>query len=141
MKKTFIVFILIFIGCSRPPEPITLDSSPKLTINESLITQKLQNVPNDPFLKNNNWAYSMYLSPIDNNTLIRNDLVVKTFYLAHNADKIIIAGFEPTAQKYKKYFVDNEVEANIEIQPLDMIDFRKDIVNILFFHKKNKEKK
>lgn len=128
--------IFVFTGCSRPPEPITLDSTISLSINQSLITKKLQEVPKDPFLMNNNWSYNLYLSPIDKDTLIQNNLVVKTFFLAHNADKIIITGFEPTAQKYRDYFVKNDVEAKIEIWPLDFIDYRKDLVNVLFFHKK-----
>lgn len=136
IKLLSLCMALLVIGCSKPPEPITLDDGSAISINQNLITKKLSNVPQDPFLKNNNWTYNIYLSPVDKDTLIKNDLVVKTFYLAHNADKIIILGFEATALKYKNYFIQNGVRANIEISPLDLLGGRKDLVNVLFFHKK-----
>lgn len=139
--KNFIVFtalVLLFTGCSKPPKPVELDSGSNVAINHNLITNKVYSVPQDYFLKNNNWTYNVYLSPVDENTLIKNDLVVKTFYLAHNADKLIILGYGPLAQKYKNYFIENGVKAEIEIRPLDLISHRKDLVNVLYFHTKEK---
>lgn len=132
----FVSLIFLFNGCSKPPKPIKLDSGSAISINHNLIVDRKYSVPKDNFLKNNNWAYNIYLSPVDKDTLIRNNLIVKTFYLAHNADKLIILGYEPLAKKYKDYFIKNDVNANIEIRPLDSINYKKDLVNILFFHTK-----
>ena len=142
MKKftIFIALIFIFAGCSKPPKPVKLDSGSAVAINHNLITEENYSVPKDHFLQNNDWTYNIYLTPVDKDTLIKNDLIVKTFYLAHNADKLIILGYAPLAIKYKNYLVKNGVDTEIEIRPLDSINYKKDLVNILFFHTKKDTK-
>lgn len=63
---------------------------------------------------------------------LKNDMVVKTFYVAHNADRIIIVGNKEIAQDYKEYLLKNDCK-NIAIHPVDSIGGSKKRVNILFF--------
>ena len=141
MKKQILlvaIFGLTFFGCSNAPEPIKLDGGSATTINQNLITQKLNEIEQDPFLKNNRWSYNIYFEKIGDE-LMKNDEVVKGFYLAHNADKMIIIGNEKIAKEYKDFFLANQVKAHIELHPIDMIDGSKKKVNVLFFSKKIKD--
>ena len=124
----------IATGCSKAPEAIKLDGGSAITINQSLITQKLNSVEKDPFLANNKWSYNMNFIKISNE-LLRNDEIVKAFYLAHNAEKMIIIGNEKIAREYKDYFVYNQVKADIIIHSIDSINGSKQRVNVLFFSK------
>jgi cag pathogenicity island protein 12 len=139
MKKiiifTFIMFI--FVGCGRK-EPVKLDNDSAITINQELIRLKNYNVPLDSFLKNNSWTYNMYFSKI-NDELINDDEVVKAFYLAHNADEIIIIGANPVALEYQSYFLKNQVLGKIRIHEVDSINGKKNLVNVLFFGKKREK--
>ena len=139
MKKiiifTFIMFI--FVGCGRK-EPVKLDNDSAITINQELIRSKNYNVPLDSFLKNNSWTYNMYFSKI-NNELINDDEVVKAFYLAHNADEIIIIGANPVTLEYQSYFLKNQVLGKIRIHEVDSINGKKNLVNVLFFGKKREK--
>ena len=121
-----VLFGLVVVGCSRPPEPVKLDGGSATTIN--------QGVGKDPFLKNNKWSYNMYFTKT-NKGLIENDQTVKAFFLAHNSAKMVIIGNEAIAQEYKDYFLNNQVTADIEIHPVDSIDLSKNKVNVLFFSK------
>lgn len=139
MKKiiifTFIMFI--FVGCGRKG-PVKLDNDSAITINQELIRSKNYNVPLDSFLKNNSWTYNMYFSKI-NNELINDDEVVKAFYLAHNADEIIIIGANPVTLEYQSYFLKNQVLGKIRIHEVDSINGKKNLVNVLFFGKKREK--
>lgn len=68
---------------------------------------------------------------------IPNNMIVKTFYVAHNADKIIVIGNKKIAQDYKDYLASNGCK-NIAIHPVDSIGQSKKRVNILFFGMKGK---
>ncbi|OCS32895.1 cag pathogenicity island protein (plasmid) [Campylobacter fetus] len=126
---------LILVGCStKPPEPVKLDGGSAITINQSLLTLKEKGVGKDKFLTSNKWTYNMFFTKNEDG-LIKNDEIVKAFYLAHNSEKIIIVGYENMALEYKNYFLNNQVTADIEIHPVDSIDLSKNKVNVLFFSK------
>lgn len=137
MKKQILLVAiigLIFSACSKAPDPIKLDDGSATTINQALITKKIKGIEQDPFLQNMKWSYNMYFTKIDDEYM-RNDEIVKGFYLAHNADKMIIIGNEKIAREYKSYFLNNQVKADIQIHPIDMIEGSKQRVNVLFFSK------
>lgn len=129
-----VLFGLVVVGCSRPPEPVKLDGGSATTINQGLVAETQKGVGKDPFLKNNKWSYNMYFAKT-NKGLIENDQTIKAFFLAHNSAKMVIIGNEAIAQEYKDYFLNNQVTADIEIHPVDSIDLSKNKVNVLFFSK------
>ena len=126
----------LFFGCSSIPKPIELDSSSQITINQEIIRQERHNIPLDPFLKQNNWTYNLMFEK-SGDEYIPNNMIVKTFYVAHNADKIIVIGNKKIAQDYKDYLASNGCK-NIAIHPVDSIGQSKKRVNILFFGMKGK---
>lgn len=129
------IVAFLFTGCSKPPKPVQLDGGSAITINQELITLKTKNIPQDQFLKNNNWTYNLSFNKF-RNELIPNNMVVKTFYVAHNADKIVIIGAKNVANEYKNYFLENQVKGEIKIHEVDSIADSKTSVNILFFGSK-----
>ncbi|OCR84587.1 cag pathogenicity island Cag12 family protein, partial [Campylobacter fetus] len=56
--------------------------------------------------------------------------------VAHNAAKIIIIGQEQLIKDYKIYFKKNGVDAQIDLQPVNIVKGDINTVNILFFHTK-----
>ena len=132
-----VAVVFAFVGCTGVPEPIELDGDSQLTINQELLRKEKRNIPLDPFLKQNNWTYNIMFEKSDGE-YIPNDMVVKTFYVAHNADRIIIVGNKDVAQDYKEYLLKKDCK-NITIHPVDSIGGSKKRVNILFFGMK-KEK-
>ncbi|AIR81562.1 Cag12 family protein (plasmid) [Campylobacter fetus subsp. venerealis 97/608] len=126
----------LFIGCSsKAPDPIRLDSGSDVTINQNLLIRQDKSVPQDPFLKSNNWTYNIHAQKSIDGDLFKNEQVVKLFLLAHNATKIIIVGSDQVVGEYEAYLKSNGVTAPIEIQPVSSINLQKNFVNILFFHK------
>ncbi|TKX28908.1 MULTISPECIES: cag pathogenicity island Cag12 family protein [Campylobacter] len=131
----FMAFVIV--GCSAP-KPMELDNSSALAVNNSILEKKYNFVPKDPYLSGFNWTYHIVVEKKTiNDDFIKNDLITKTFLLAHNATRIILVGREDLIEQYKQYFKKNQVLAPIELQPVDPIeeDFNK--VNILFFNKTN----
>ena len=145
MKKIYlgiaaVSVVLLAGGCAKKVESVNGSID---TINNALLEQKYDFVPNDPYLKGQNYAYEMFLSPAGK-YLIQNSLVTKTFLLAHNSQNIVIIGESSLIEKYKNYFIENGVKANIYLQPIDdetsenselYLGF-KNQVKILFFNKK-----
>lgn len=131
-----LIISLVFIGCSGVPKPIELDGNSAITINQELVRQERHNIPLDPFLKQHNWTYSLTFTKNDNE-YIPNDMIIKTFYVAHNADRIIIIGNKNIAQDYKEYLTTKGCK-NIAIHQVDSIGQSKKRVNILFFGIKGK---
>ncbi|AHE95274.1 Cag12 family protein (plasmid) [Campylobacter fetus subsp. venerealis cfvi03/293] len=126
----------LFIGCSsKAPDPVRLDGGSDITINQNLLLRQDKSVPQDPFLKSNNWTYNIHAQKDTDGSLLKNEQVVKVFLLAHNASKIILVGSNQIAREYEAYFRANGVTAPIEIQPVSSINLQKNLVNILFFHK------
>ncbi|WP_279060938.1 cag pathogenicity island Cag12 family protein [Campylobacter lanienae] len=138
MKKITMLCLaagLAFVGCSAP-KAVELDSGANITLNHNLIQKRHFGIQKDEFLRYNNWVYNIVLYK-NADDLIPNEKIVKTFYLAHNADRIIIIGDKNLAYEYRNYFFANEVKAKIEIQEMDFLNKNK--VNILFFHKKEEK--
>ena len=129
LASVFVAFA--FVGCTGVPEPVELDGNSAITINQELLRKEKRNIPLDPFLKQNNWTYNLMFEK-SGGEYIPNDMVVKTFYVAHNADRIIIVGNKEIAQDYKEYLLKNDCK-NIAIHPVDSIGGSKKRVNILFF--------
>ena len=134
---SLIAGLVLLNGCSKPPEPVVLDGTEAVTINQELIAEHSKSVPKDPFLKQVDWTYNMYFHK-QGDRFIADDDVVKAFYLAHNADRMIIIGNSDITGQYKEYFLRNGVEADIELHPIYMVNHSKETVNVLFFHKKTK---
>lgn len=133
--KTFLYLVMIafFFGCSGAPKPVALENSAKISINQGLLTEYNNEVPKDPLLSGNNWAYNLTARKQSDGELLKNSEVTKMFYFAHNADKIIIIGSRGIAKEYQDYFIQNAVTALIEIQPVTDIKLKNNGVNILFF--------
>lgn len=123
-------------GCAGVPDPVELDGGSAITINQELIRKQNKGIPLDPFLKEHNWTYNIVFEKIGNE-YIPNNQIVKSFYVAHNANKIIIIGNKDLAQDYKQYFEKNGVK-NIEIHEVLYINENANKVNVLFFGKKIK---
>ena len=130
---------LSFVGCSAP-KAVELDGGSQISLNQNLILKKGSVVSKDEFLSSHSWSYNIALHKgVDE--LVASEQIVKTFYLAHNADYIIIIGDTITANEYKQYFRRHGVQASIRIQESDFIGANANSVNILFFHTKDKHYK
>lgn len=139
MKKTLFVALcaglFIFTGCG-PKQPKSFKSGTAMAINNAILEKQYNFVPKDSNLQALNFAYELFLSP-QGQYMLANELVVKTFLLAHNSEKIIIMGKEPLISRYKAYFISNGVEAQIETQPIDNGgSVYETHVQVLFFNKK-----
>ena len=124
---------LVGCGAKNPPK---LQNNKNLGINNSLLEQKYSFVPKDEFLSNENSVYELEAIP-SGEYLIANELMVKTFLLAHNASKIIIIGDKNRIEQYKDYFLQNGVMADMYLQPLE--DSENQFVKLLFFNKKEQQ--
>jgi len=124
--------VALFVGCGAKNPP-KLQNNKNLGINNSLLEQKYSFVPKDEFLSNENFVYELEAIP-SGEYLIANELMVKTFLLAHNASKIIIIGDKNKIKQYKDYFLQNGVMADMYLQPLE--DSENQFIKLLFFNKK-----
>ncbi|WP_104722736.1 cag pathogenicity island Cag12 family protein [Helicobacter mesocricetorum] len=125
---------LLIIGCSAP-KPKRLDKGSAISINNALLEQQYNFVPKDSFLSSQNWTYQIVVEK--NSTeddFIKNELVTKTFLLAHNATKMILIGREDLIKDYKEYFLNNQVIIPIELQPINPYEEEINRVSILFFN-------
>ncbi|EKT0418656.1 cag pathogenicity island protein [Campylobacter jejuni] len=141
MKKILLSLALIAIltiGCSAPKAK-KLDDGSALYINNSILEKQYNFVPKDPFLSSSNWTYQIIVEKKSvEDDFIKNDLITKTFLLAHNASKIILVGREDLIKEYKDYFIKNQVIAPIELQPINPYPENINKVSILFFNKVTK---
>ena len=136
----FVVAISIFIAGCGAKKPKELDNDSALSINNSLLERKYNFVPKDSFLSSFNWTYHINATKNDKE-LLRNDQMVKTFLLAHNATKIIIVGRKELIKEYEKYLRDNQVKAFIELHDVYPIERDFNTVNLLFFNQTQGEQK
>lgn len=129
------IIAVLFIACAKAPEPKNAFKSKKISINNSLLEKHDYFVPKDSYLKNLNYSYEIFVKK-QGAYMLPNELIVKTFLLAHNSNKIILLGKEPLLSEYKEYFIKNGVKADIYLQPLDNAgDIFNTQVQILFFNK------
>lgn len=135
-----IVAVSLLTGCSQkntpPTEVKTWDRGASLSVSKSLVLEEKREVPKDQFLVNKNWTYQIVATK-KGNYLLDNDQIVKTFYVAHHAQDIIIVGREGLIEQYKNYFVSNGVKGKITLQPVTPIQADTNTVNMLFFNKKS----
>lgn len=136
MKKSLlsIVTVAMLVGCtSKAPEPVKLDDESAIrTINQGLIEKRINQVPKDPFLRENDWTYQI-VAIKKNNNLLENKQIVKTFYVAQNAQEIVLMGKIDLLNEYVEYFKANGVNATIKLQSVNYED--NNMVNMLFFSK------
>ncbi len=132
-QTTLSCLVAIFVGCASVPDPVELDGNSAITINQELIRKKNKGIPLDPFLKEHSWTYNIIFEK-NGNEYIPNNQITKSFYIAHNASKIIIIGDKNLAKDYKQYFEKNGVQ-NIQIHEVNFSEKDKNKVNILFFSK------
>lgn len=124
----------LFIVACGAKKPKELDDNSALSINNSLLERRYNFVPKDSFLSSFNWTYHISAKKI-RKELLRNEQMVKTFLLAHNATKIIIVGRKELIKEYRDYLRQNQVKAIIELQDVHPIEKDLDTVNLLFFNK------
>lgn len=125
---------LLIIGCSAP-KPKRLDEGSAISINNTLLEKQYNFVPKDSFLSSQNWTYQIVVEKKSiEDDFIKNELVTKTFLLAHNATKMILIGREDLIKDYKEYFLNNQVIIPIELQPINPYEEEINRVNILFFN-------
>lgn len=138
-KILFVVAMSFLIAGCGAKKPKQLDSGSALHPNISVLEQRYNFIPKDPYLSSFNWTYTI-IAAKDGEYLLRNDQIMKTFLLAHNATKIIIVGRKDLIKEYEKYLRENQVETFIELQDITPIerDFNK--VNLLFFNQTNPQK-
>lgn len=132
-----LVAAFMFAGCSlKAPEPKDGFKGEKMTINNRLLEKQYHFVPKDVYLENLNYSYELWVKK-QGGYMLPNELVVKTFLLAHNSSKIVLLGKEPLLSEYKAYFIQKGVTADIYLQPLDNADpiFETE-VQMLFFNKR-----
>lgn len=127
--------VILLAGCGAK-SPTKLQESKNLGINNAILEEKYSFIPKDEFLAHTNFVYELEVIP-SGEYLIANELMVKTFLLAHNASKIIILGDKNKIKAYESYFSENGVRADMYLQPLD--DYKNNGVKILFFNKKEKK--
>ena len=63
-----------------------------------------------------------------------NTEIIKTFFIAHNSQEIVLIGREDLIKEYKKYFLDNQVTGNIKLQVINPLEKDFEKINILFFN-------
>lgn len=135
-KFLFVVAISVFIAGCGAKEPKELDIGSALYPNTSVLEQKYNFIPKDPYLSSFNWTYTI-IAEKNGEYFLKNEQVMKTFLLAHNATKIIIVGRKDLIKEYEKYLRDNQVETFIELQDITPIERDFNNVNLLFFNQTN----
>ncbi|MBL3519515.1 cag pathogenicity island protein [Arcobacter lanthieri] len=130
-----------FTGCSDKipnAEPVKWHKDSALTINKEFLLTKEFKVPKDPHLKNENWTFQATAQK-NGKYLFKNEDLTKIFLVAHNSNEIIIIGRDNLIKEYEKYFLENQVAADIKLQTVNPINKDFDKVNILFFNNLNKD--
>lgn len=122
---------ILLSGCGQ--KPVSLENVADLGINNQILESRYSFVPQDSFLANSNWVYSVEAKP-QGNYLFSNDQMVKVFLLAHNTKRILIFGNERKIEDYKRYFEENGVKASIKTQPIDLAEQYKDYIKIIFIN-------
>lgn len=138
-KFTLLVAVSILIAGCGAKKPKSLDDGSQLRPNVSVLEQRYSFVPKDPYLSSFNWTYQINATK-ENGYLLRNEQMVKTFLLAHNATKIIIVGKKELIEEYWRYFKDNQVQTPIVLQDITPVNEDLNSVNIMFFNQTRSQK-
>jgi len=135
MKKITLLAaaLLLMNGCSsKLTAPVQLEDNPSTTINQGIIAKHHSSVPQDIYLTSQDWRARLTVHK--GRYYLPNKKVIKTFYYAHHAHKILITGEHSTIKRYKDYFMRNGVTAQICLNPVHRKDARR--VDMTFSHLK-----
>lgn len=114
MKYILLAGCLLFTGCSQK-KAVELKSDTTSVINKNILLDKHYNmVPLDKSFKKQRYSYIINTRK-RGSTFFDNDILVKSFYLLHHANLIVITGNINTANDYMLYLKDNGVLAPIRV--------------------------
>ena len=109
--------MLLVVGCGikKPVEPTSDTFNPA---NQSILTltnnKGFNEVPKDESFTGQKYSYIINTEKVGN-TFFDNNIIVRSFYLLHHANLIVITGNANTVEEYIGYLVDNGVSAPIEV--------------------------
>lgn len=96
-------------------KPVALKSDTTSVINTKILLDKhYNNVPLDKSFEKQRYSYIINTTK-RGNTFFDNKILVKSFYLLHHANLIVITGNINTANDYMLYLMDNGVLAPIKV--------------------------
>ncbi len=111
---TVLIGSILLMGCSQKA-PVALQNHTSQDINKGiLLDTHSNNVPLDKSFAKQRYSYIIN-SEKKGNTFFDNDILVKSFYLLHHANLIVITGNIDIAEEYMLYLMKNGVTAPIEI--------------------------
>jgi hypothetical protein len=114
MKYILLAGCLLFTGCSQK-KPVELKSDITSVINKNILLDKHYNiVPLDKSFKKQRYSYIINTRK-RGSTFFDNDILVKSFYLLHHANLIVITGNIDIANDYMLYLMQNGVLAPIKV--------------------------
>jgi len=114
MKYIVLAGYLLLTGCSQK-KPVELNDNTQHLINKKILLDKHgNNVPLDKSFQKQRYSYIINSSKIGS-TFFDNDILIKSFYLLHHANLIVITGNLHIAKSYKLYLLKNGISAPIQI--------------------------
>jgi hypothetical protein len=114
MKYILLAGCLLFTGCSQK-KPVELKSDTTSFVNKKVLLDKHDNdVPLDKSFVKQRYSYIINTTK-KGSTFFDNDILVKSFYLLHHANLIVITGKLNIANDYMRYLIENGVSASIEV--------------------------
>jgi len=142
MKLTLIVIsFFLLLGCGqRVNHPIQLEHEYRRNINLNILSNKTKYVPKDRSINYVHWHYKQVQNK-NSCLFFSSNQLVTNFYLAHNATDINITGNEQTIEQYKKYFLKNQVTANINLISVELEPCSRVVIDYVNEPKKEKHEK
>ena len=134
MRFIVLAGCIFFTGCSQK-EPVELASGTFDVANQSIL--KLTNnkgynkVPKDKSFTKQRYSYIINTEKVGN-TFFDNEIIVRSFYLLHHANLIIITGNSNIVKDYIGYLKDNGVSAPIEVNN-ENIESNKVIIDTIHY--------
>ena len=119
MKYIILAMGLFLTGCSQK-EPVKLKGDVTSSINKKVLLDKHDNnVPLDKSFVKQRYSYIINTTK-KGSTFFDNDILVKSFYLLHHANLIVITGKLNIANGYMRYLIENGVSAPIKINTVSI---------------------
>lgn len=138
MKKILLASCLLLVGCSQKTA-VKLNSHEEALINKSvLLDTHYNNVPLDKSFKKQRYSYIITTSK-NKNTYFHNDILVKSFYLLHHANLIVITAKKRIATDYMLYLYNQGISASIQINNAN-IRSNKVIIDTIHYSPIDKDK-
>jgi len=114
MKYTLLVGCLLLVGCVQK-KPVELKSDTTSFINKKILLDNHENnVPLDKSFVKQRYSYIINTTK-KGSTFFDNDILVKSFYLLHHANLIVITGKLHIANDYMQYLIENGVSTPIKV--------------------------